>query len=68
MRRSVVLLVLVACDREADQRVHCNEVAETYLVQNLPQFVEQCVKGGWSKKQMACHAQNAGMAGMFCDD
>lgn len=70
MRRSVLILVLAACDAEGDQRVRCTAAADDYFPQTWERkgFVEQCVKERWSNKQMACHAQNAGMLGAFCDD
>lgn len=66
----MILVVVAACDREADQRVHCTEFTERSLVVygDPKSFIDRCVAGRWSKKQMECHAQNGGMRGMFCDD
>lgn len=70
MRRSLLLLLLAACDRDADQRVRCTKAAESDLPIGMHRepFVEECVKHGWSTKQMTCHARNAGLLGAFCDD
>jgi hypothetical protein len=66
MRRSVLMLLLAACDAEGDQRARCDAFAKT--AGHDPSFVEQCVKQRWSTKQMECHARNGGMLGAFCDD
>lgn len=69
MRRDVVvLLLLVGCDREADQREHCTRFAARLAPASVDAWIEQCVKDRWSAKQMDCHARQGGFQAMFCDE
>jgi len=67
MRRSVsVLVLLAAC--EGDQREHCTRFAILSTSHNHPDWIDRCVKGSWSQRQLECHARSGGLQSVFCDE
>jgi hypothetical protein len=71
MRRSLIVVMLLAACGDEGQRKVCTEFARDNLVthHDPAKWIEQCVKEKWTKRQRECHARTGGgFQSMFCDD